>query len=363
MADHFLTRRGLLRAGSAAAVGTALGGTLVGHAAAASARPAGGVRQLPQRSPSFDLTSPYDELFVNVGLHDQRTIMQSFAVDSVGGHVYVVQITQGGTVLPGDEPGDEEYARRAARGDLTMSKLDLAGNLLGHMYLKRFGHGVSIGVERTGRSVHLWTEVDSVTEGASGWGTRLLRFPFEDGAVIDADRTTGLQRRELLPGVDRTTCNVDPGYRTLVMRYRRDGAFRYALFALDDVRLDRRSYTPLADVPQPAVLSGGPVFQGYATYGRYLYLYDGQIYSGTNPPEGQGNAHLTRVDWHTGEVEQRVRTIDGHELHRREPEGLGVWLEHPGRRDSARLGFAFGTSVTANPDDDRLCTILVKDLP
>ncbi|TDD69295.1 teichoic acid biosynthesis protein C [Jiangella aurantiaca] len=344
-----LSRRAFVRLGGAAAGA----GVLAATATTAGAAPG---------APSFDLSAPAEPFLVNVGLHDRRTIMQSFAVDSAGDHVYVVQITQGGTVLPGDAPGDAEYARRAARGDLTLSKLDLAGNLLGHMYLKRFGHGVAIGVERTGRDVHLWTEVDAVTEGTSGWGTRLLRFPFADGAVVDAASTPGLQRRELLPGVDRTTCNVDPVHRTLVMRYRRDGAFRFALFHLDDVRQERSAYRPIADIAQPAVLSGGPVFQGYATYGCDLYLFDGQIYSETNPPEGKGNAHLTRVDWRTGAVMERVRTTDGHELHRREPEGLSVWLASPGRRPTARLGFAFGTSLTADPADDRLCTILTKPL-
>jgi hypothetical protein len=310
----------------------------------------------------FDLDEPGTPLFINQRLRDFRTIMQSFAVDSVGGHVYVVQVTQAGTSLPGDEPGDEEYARRAARGDLTMTKLDMAGNQLGHMYLKRFGHGVAIGVERTGESVHLWTEIDAVTEGANGWGTRLVRFPFEDGGVIDADVTPGLQRRELLPGVDRTTVNVDPAYNTLVMRYRRDGSFRYALFQLSHVRRERSSYTPIADVAQPDALIG-TVFQGYASFGQYLYLLDGQIYSDTNPPEEKGNAHLTRVNWRTGEMEQRVHTIDGHELHRREPEGMGVWLDEPGDLSTARLGFAFGTSLTADPAEDRLCTIFYKDNP
>jgi hypothetical protein len=145
-----------------------------------------------------------------------------------------------------------------------------------------------------------------------------------------------------------------------VMRYRRDGSFRYALYHLSHVRQDRPSYTPIADVAQPDVLIG-TVFQGYASFGQYLYLLDGQIYSDTNPPEGKGNAHLTRVNWRTGEVEQRVRTIDGHELHRREPEGMGVWLDNPGQLSSARLGFAFGTSLTADPADDRLCTVFFKD--
>jgi hypothetical protein len=358
----------MLRLG-AASVTAAFGTAAIGAVPASGARSistsghlsADGVSaRRPPTSTWFDLDADATPLFVNRQLRDTRTIMQSFAVDRVGGHVYVVQVTQAGTPLPGDEPGDEQYARRAARGDLTMTQLDLAGNQLGHMYLKRFGHGVAIGVERSGNSVHLWTETDAVTEGATGWGTRLLRFPFENGAVIDADRTPDLERRELIPGVDRTTCNVDPAYNTLVMRYRRDGSFRYALYHLSHVRQDRPSYTPIADVAQPDVLIG-TVFQGYASFGQYLYLLDGQIYSDTNPPEGKGNAHLTRVNWRTGEVEQRVRTIDGHELHRREPEGMGVWLDNPGQLSSARLGFAFGTSLTADPADDRLCTIFFKD--
>ncbi|WP_166353708.1 teichoic acid biosynthesis protein C [Phytoactinopolyspora limicola] len=352
-----VSRRRLFQwGGGAVAAGFGLGA--VGSTAAAGA--ASAVLPRPPSSRWFELDTPGQPLFVNQRLRDYRTIMQSFAVDSIGGHVYVVQVTQAGTTLPGDEPGDEAYARRAARGDLTLSKLDMNGTLLGHMYLKRFGHGVAIGVERIGPHVHLWTEIDAVTEGANGWGTRLVRFPFHDGQVIDADATAGLQRRELLPGVDRTTVNVDPVYKTLVMRYRRDGLFRYGLFRLSHVRQERSSYTPIADVAQPGVLSG-TVFQGYATFGQYLYLLDGQIYSDTNPPEGKGNAHLTRVNWRTGEVEQRVRTIDGHELHRREPEGMGVWLAEPGRLSSARLGFAFGTSLTADPADDRLCTIFYKD--
>ncbi|NED98018.1 teichoic acid biosynthesis protein C [Phytoactinopolyspora alkaliphila] len=360
-----MSRRRLFGLGAAAATTLAAGAAGAGIPAWATG-PGGTAAATSQRrvpvSAWFDLEGPTSAQFVNAGLKDQRTIMQSFAVDSVGGHVYVVQLTQAGTTLPGDEPGDEEYARRNARGDLTMTKLDLAGNMLGHMYLKRFGHGVAIGVERTGQSVHLWTEVDAVTEGASGWGTRLLRFPFEDGAVIDAERDTGLQRRVLVPGVDRTTCNVDPAYRTLVMRYRRDGSFRYGLFRLDHVRDERDSYEPIADVAQPDVLIG-TTFQGYATFGQYLYLLDGQIYNDSNPPEGRGNTHLTRVNWRTGEVEQRVWVTDFHELHRREPEGMGVWLSAPGQLKSARLGFAFGTSVTADPADDRLCTILYKDAP
>lgn len=351
-----VSRRTFLRTSAAASAG--LAAAVAGGPAAWAHSSARGLR-VPA-SPRFDLDGPQHPLFVNKYLNQERTIMQSFAFDSVEGCVYVAQIVQTGTQLPGDQPGDDQWAERSKRGDLSMTKLDLAGNMLGHMYLKRFGHAVSIGLDRQGDTVHIWSEVDAVTEGDNGWGTRLTRFEFRDGEVIDAEAAPDLERRELIPGVDRTTCNIDPVHKTLVMRHRRDGQFRFALFDLEEVRQERSSYRPLAEAATPDALSG-TVFQGYATFGRYLYLLDGRIYSDSNPPESKGNAHLTRVNWRTGEMERRVRTIAGHELHRREPEGLGILTAHPNRAQGARLCFGFGTSETADPADDRLCTIYYLD--
>jgi receptor-binding protein len=285
--------------------------------------------------------------------------MQSFAIDGVAGHVYVVQIVQSGTPLLGDGPDDLSWSARSKRGDLVLSRLDLHGNLLGHMYLKGFGHGVAIGLEGGGNGPFLWTEVDAVAEGPNGWGTRLARFVFRDGSVLDARSSRELERRELLPAVDRTTANIDPVYGRLVMRYRKDGQFRFALFSLAEVARERGRYDPVADVAQPPVLAGR-TFQGYAAFGRYLYLLDGDSYGPSNPQESRGNAHLTRVNLRTGAVD-RARTTDGHELYRREPEGIGIHA--PGLRpENARLCLGFGTSLTPEPAADRLCTIFYKDV-
>jgi hypothetical protein len=353
-----LTRRLMLGLGGAAAAALATGG-LTSSAAAAS-QPGQSSELLA--SSWFDLEEPGKLLFGNRYLDQVRTIMQSFAIDSVAGHVYVVQIVQTGTNLPGDEPGDNTWAVRNARGDMCLNKLDIDGNLLGRMFLKRFGHGVAIGLERSGGKVYLWTEIDAVTEGASGWGTRITRFEFDDGAVLDAETMPDLFRRELIPGVDRTTCNIDPVHNTLVMRHRRDGEFRYALFDLDEVKEEKSSYTPIAEAPTPDALVG-PIFQGYTSFGYYLYLLDGSIYNDDNPPppEGMGNAHLTRVDWRTGEMVERVHNVAGVEMHRREAEGMGIYLRNPKQPRSARLCYGFGTSASPHPDADRLCTIFYQD--
>ncbi len=314
----------------------------------------------------IDHSSPGTALFTNQYLASVRTVMQSFAVDPQAGHVYVLQIVQANTPLPGDEPGDEAYARRTERGDLALTKLDSAGNRLGQMYLKFFGHGVSMGLERDGDQVHLWTEIDTLPNAAGdGRGSRLTRFQFSDGSVLDAERDSSLYRRELIAGATETTCNIDPVNDRLVMRYLKDGEFRYALFDLDHVKEERSSYQALFDVGTPAEVDG--TFQGYASLGDHLYMLVGNGYNDDNPrpPEGTGNAALTTLRWSTDEVEAQSDELSGLELYRREPEGLTVAIVTPGhsgneRRGTARLYSGFATSAHESYDADRLCSIFYR---
>jgi hypothetical protein len=366
-----MTRRRFLQAGGVAAATLVTGGA---SSTVASANPSDRASELLASS-TFDLEADGKLLFGNRYLVQVRTIMQSFAIDSVGGHVYVVQIVQTGTQLPGDQPGDAVFAVRQARGDLCMSKLDIQGNLLGRMFLKRFGHGVAIGLERDGDQVYLWTEIDAVTEGTSGWGTKLTRFEFNEGEVLDAEIQPELFRRELLPGVDRTTCNIDPVHNTLVMRHRRDGEFRLALFDLDEVKQELSSYTPLAEAVQPAATltdpQTGTVFQGYTSFGHSLYLLDGAIYSASNPPppDGMGNAHLTRVDWRTGEMVENVHNVAGVEMHRREKRtfccgagGAHMWMEErAGKINEERAREAAETGADTLAVACPFCTVMLDD--
>lgn len=106
-----------------------------------------------------------------------------------------MSLVDGGRQLPGESrpyTGDE----RARYGDLCVTRLDWTGAIIGRMYLKGFGHGVSVAAEPSGNSAYLWTETDSV-EAANpsyptdpsknvGWGSRLCRFKFANGAVLTA---------------------------------------------------------------------------------------------------------------------------------------------------------------------------------
>ena len=293
--------------------------------------------------------------------------MQSFVVDTLLGHVYVLQLVQANTPLPGDEPGDETYTRRAERGDLSLTKLDVTGKRLGVMYLKFFGHGVSMGMERVRGKLYRWTEIDTLPKSAEskeGRGSKLTRFQFSDGAMLDAEHDSSLYRRDLLPDITQTTCNIDEVHNRLVMRYVKDGKFRYALFDLDHAKEERSSYEPLYDLPTPPEVTG--LFQGYASLGDHLYTMTGSKYQETNPPppEGKGDTQLTKVRWSSGEAEQQILDETGGELHRREPEGLTIALGSPvrrGRNNPPRLYSGFATSVSADSSEDRLCSIFYRD--
>jgi hypothetical protein len=286
-------------------------------------------------SKMFDLSAPAAEVFRDKPLHN-GTVLQSFAFDNENGRVFTVQLMAGGQQLPG-ESAPVSGSARGKNGDLALTRLDLSGGETGHMFLKGFGHGVQIGVEAAGDESYLWTETDSRTEGSDGWGTQLARFKFEDGKILTPD-SPELEKFRLIEGVDRTTVNIDPANGLLTMRYRKDGAFRFALFDLESVK--RHEYAPLADVPQPSM----GTFQGFASYGGYLYLLEGNSYGSNGSVEPTGNTFITCVDWQTGKVLDKQRVSAGNTLSFREPEGLAIRIPDVRHPQKAELAVGFASS-------------------
>jgi hypothetical protein len=300
------------------------------------------------KSKMFVLSEPASELIQDKALHN-GTVLQSFAFDNVNQHIYTVQLMAGGQQLPG-EASAVSGANRDRNGDLALTQLDMQGNKLGFMYLKGFGHGVQIGVETVGETAYLWTETDSVTEGSSGWGTQIARFPFENGKILSSD-STELEKYRLVEGADRTTVNIDAANGLLTMRYRIDGSFRFGVYALEDIK--RNHYTPLADVPQPAV----GTFQGFASYGGYLYLLEGNSYGSSGSVAPIGNTFITAVDLNTGDVIDKQLISAGDTLSFREPEGLGIHLPDSKHPQKAQLSIGFASNFTPN----RLANIFYLD--
>ncbi|NUP21724.1 MAG: Teichoic acid biosynthesis protein C (Precursor) [Streptomyces sp.] len=233
----------------------------------------------------------------------EGTVLQSFAVDEVHGHLYVLQLRRGG----------------GKAGNLCLNRLDLQGGRLGHMYLQGFGHGVSLGVQHASDgTVWIWTEADA----EDGYGRGVTRFRFFDGAV----RTTkDVKVRHPIPGSTGNQPSVCMATKRIAVRHRVDGTPRYRVWDLD--AFVARDYSePLADFAQTGTHPDPDIpFQGYALHGDLVYQLAGTAYDAkANPPAKHGNAHLSCLDIRTGKLIQRRRTEAGHSLDFREPEGLAV---------------------------------------
>lgn len=306
------------------------------------------------KSDMFDLSDESGSVFTEKPLTD-RTLLQSFAIDSMNGHVYMVQI-----MAPGQQVGNETRtytsAERALKGDLTLTKLSLTGEILGKMHLIGFGHGVSIGVEPVGTTAYLWTEVDAATDSSdtvNGYGTKLARFPFVNQQVL-VNSDPSLVKYAPVAGADRTTVNIEMAHGLLTMRYRigepGSRVMKFNTYRLADVKAG--NFTPLATVNQP---SGMGTFQGFASYGNYLYLLDGNPYdAGTNP---NGNTYLTTVNLNTNSQVARTKTNAGSSLLFREPEGMSIQIVG----SAARLCFGFGSYKSAT-NTEKNANIFYKDL-
>ncbi|MET7901322.1 teichoic acid biosynthesis protein C [Streptomyces sp. NPDC005355] len=319
-----MTRRKFALGGGAAAAG-ALG--------AFAARPAAAAAVVGGR---FDLSVPSTQLIREKTPHNS-TVLQSFAFDDVNGHLYTVQLMEGGIRLSG-EPAPVSGTDRAAHGDMCVTKLSLTGAELGSMYVKGFGHGVAIGCEPVGTTAYLWTESNANPD--SGYGTAISRFPFANGTVL-SNGSSSLATHRPVPGSTSNQPAVDMLNKRLLLRYRLDGAVRYRLMNLSDVTAG--DYTAVYDIPQAGV-SADEVFQGFTVLGDYAYEMTGTAYTaenGTNPPSGHGNTYVSCLDLRTGQVVQRSRTEAAYSLDYREPEGMAVQLASPRR---LCMGFASGAA-------------------
>nr|WP_229750464.1 hypothetical protein [Paenibacillus nasutitermitis] len=307
---------------------------------------------------AFDLTTPATMLIREKAIHN-ATVLQSIGFDNVNQHIYVAQLTQGGLQLPG-EPAAVSAAVRKASGDLTITKLDFAGNKLSYMYVKGAGHGVSIGVEpgigQNGLPVaYLWTETDSFDEGGGGRGTKLARFPFTDGAVVTPN-TPWLEKHDIIPGAYNTTASIDMEYGHLLLRYRLNGVYYFDVFDLEQVK--QNNYVSLSHIPVPAVATS---FQGYTKHGSYAYILEGTSYGKEGSVYPDGNVYITSVDLNTGVTLERKLTRAGYTLPFREPEGIAIQIPDMNHPEEARLAFGFASTVSST-DTTKLISIYYKDV-
>jgi hypothetical protein len=275
----------------------------------------------------FDLDVPSWRFLRERRVRD-ATVMQSFAFDDSNGVVYVAQVVEGGRQLAGESapvPGRQ----RAAHGDLCISRVDYAGQLLSWMYLLGFGHGVAIGVEPVGRDSYLWLETAPVphTSDGVGYGTRVGRVRFVPETVVTYP-SAAVEVHEPLEDATEVSVSLDALNRTLLVRALVHGVHQYFLYGLDAFRA--RDYRPLRNRTETGI---SDVFQGHAHFFDQVYRLEGGSGGVTAAP-----THVSCFDLPTGTVVQRSLTGAARTLPFREPEGLAV----QGGPPRLHMGFADG---------------------
>jgi hypothetical protein len=271
-------------------------------------------------SAPIDLARPSGRWLWKKPTLKEPTVLQSFAFDETHKHLYVLQVTATGH----------------AAGDLCLNRLDYQGNRLGHMYLKGFGHGVSMGIQRDAKdgSTWIWTEADA----ENGYGQGVTRFHFKGGAVRTRE---DVKIRYPVPGSKNNQPSVCMASKRIAVRYR-DSADkpRYRVWDLD--AFTAHAYEGwIADRAQVGAHPDPKIpFQGYALHGDVIYQLAGTAYDAKkNPAVKKGNAYASSIDITTGKLLQQQRTEAGYTLTYREPEGVAV---RGGSDPKVYLGFASG---------------------
>ncbi|KAK3316975.1 hypothetical protein B0H66DRAFT_562506 [Apodospora peruviana] len=271
-------------------------------------------------SPRFDLSQPSYDLFRSKALHDD-TVQQGFAFDNTNRRLFVSQRRNGAS---------------DTSGDLCITQLDFSGNYVGYMHLTGFGHGIAFGAQGSGSSTYLWVEVEA---NANGYGKKLGRFKFVSGTTLSSSSSAVTKFVPVAAGTEHT-CSVDTVNNRLVVRYQLPGdGKRVAVYGLTAATSGDFS-APLADIKQPSPASLSTTFQGYAAYGKYLYLLWGDSYDVSS----ELNSQVASVDVNSGTVVQGpLITKAGSTLTFREPEGLAVYQTASGEV-RLFLGFASGVA-------------------
>jgi hypothetical protein len=251
-------------------------------------------------------------------------VMQSFAFDTPNNRLFTGQLRSG---------------TEANSGTLTLSQLNFAGTVLGHMYLTGFGHAVSIGAEAVGATTYIWTETDVDT--ANGRGRQIARFPWQNGATLTKSSSSLKSWKPVADGSVFTPA-VDQRYGRLGVRYALSDGMHINVYSLAAAAQGDFS-TVLASFKQPT-LTAGVAFQGWTLYGSYAYFWEGNSYPGA-PDPAEATSKLWCYDINAGQIVDSFLTLAGQSLTYREAEGMAVY----GSTDAtARLYFGFASGVAGD---------------
>lgn len=305
-------------------------------------------------SKSFDLSAGSAELFSNTQIH-HNTIMQCLAFDNVNHYIYVAQVTGQ------DSDGDSAY--HAARGDMTVCKLDWAGNYLAWMKLQGCGHGFSMAVNNSPDGTPwIWIEYAADTahlsDGAA-YGRKITRFRWTNSTTLTSTDLAAHQH-DPRPGSYHNSPSIDPVNNRIAIRYQPvlgDATKKVVVYKLTDVESSSYS-SPLADITLPASCYNSA--QGFTLYGDYLYFLSGGPSSACPGTQASSTSKVAKININTKTVTGPINTYADYQLGYREPEGMAIQVEN----GSPRLcfGLAAHQAEGSGCNDNRTVNVCYKSV-
>lgn len=248
----------------------------------------------------FDVRNKKASTFLDNIANTSVKVTQSFAIDFVNNHIYATQVEDDNTT-----------------GNIILSKIDFNGKVLGKMYLKAFGHGNQIGIDRIDGVTKIWVECDgAIASGGSFFGKKVCRFEFINNKTCYNHEGNVYA---LAPSdSEYVFVAVNEESDRLGIRYKQNGKFYFEVYSLRSVL----NNTPqlLAKILRPSSIetSSKSPNQGFALHANMIYNYEGFSYEQT---DNKNNIKISCIDF-KGTVLYSQYITHAPNLSYREPEGL-----------------------------------------
>ncbi|MFD7259165.1 signaling protein [Streptomyces sp. NPDC059874] len=330
------SRRTLLFAGGGVAAAIAAGGLTWARDSEVAEPGAAERTGPPPMAGEFDIRSG-TELLAPTQLFN-ATGPQSFAFDDTNGLIYTLQTLQAAIHLS-DEQEPVAAADRKRAGDMCLTRLTSTGEIIGYMYLRGFGHGISFGVEPVGKRTYLW--VEGSADPRTGYGRSVARTLFKTGTTLDSS-DPAVTHFDPVPGASDVTPSLDLAGGRVLVSHERDDEQKFAVYQMEDFLAGRTESARFINAG--VQVREEEWFQGCALHGDFIYILTGNPYtgkSGANPQKSGGNTYISAIDVNTGKAQGRQRVTVAPDLPYREPEGMAISLA--GGRPGLCIGFSVKT--------------------
>ncbi|MGW7100372.1 phage baseplate protein [Streptomyces sp. NPDC054838] len=288
-------------------------------------------------TPRVELTSGHTTVFTDGTTYHPSNPIQGLSVDGQTNEIYFAQVIPGGVQLPG-ESAPVSGADRNAAGDIAITRMSMSTRqVLGVMWVKASGHGLSVAAERDSSGLWLWIGCDS----EDGFARALGRVRFQNQTVLDGRTIATTYRPFGTAASHNLSVAIDPAYSRIVVRRMYpdpSSGYRYYLYDLEAFKAGDTAPLAMVDQRANATSPDGKtigLYQGSTTWGNYLYTLEGVV--------GADNTYITILDWRTGKVVQRTQITTHPTLTNREPQGLAVWLSS----GAAKFAYAFSGGTTS----------------